>query len=218
MVGYTIQSETKTETGKEIQIRAIGQLADICFFTGKMRQGKSYLAKHLLTGVTRSIVWDYNFEHTQKMGIIVHTIRELVFRWNHGIKRIIYQPYDRSEEHFDRFIKTVSRMQNLVLLIEEVRRYATAKKISKPLQFLIDTGRHRGIGIWFTSRRMHGIAVDIPFNATHIFAFKQHRPEDLSYLSQFMNPELVEKLPTLPNYYFLHYISDTGETLIHAPI
>ena len=218
MVGTPVQDKPETQTQKEIGITAIGQLADICFFTGKMRQGKSYLARHLLVGVSRYIVWDYNFEHTQKMGMVTHDLKQLATMWNKLSKRIIYQPYDRSEEHFDRFIKTVSRMQNLVILIEEVRRYATAKKISKPLQFLIDTGRHRGIGLWFTSRRMHGIAVDIPFNATHIFAFKQHRPEDLAYLSQFMAPELVEKLPTLPNYYFLHYVSDTGETLIHEPI
>ena len=200
-----------------IQIRAIGKGADICFFAGKKYSGKSYLAKHLLNTVSRFVIWDYNFEHG-KIGAITHDLKQLISLWNSGHKKIVYQPYDRSEESFTLFVKTVKDMGNLVVLIEEVRRYATSKKITPNLQFLIDTGRHRGIGLWFTSRRMHGIAVDIPFNADHIFAFKQHRPEDLDYLSEFMNPELVQELPTLPNYWFLHYVSDEGKTYKHSPI
>uniref|UniRef100_A0A6M3LD83 ATPase domain containing protein n=1 Tax=viral metagenome TaxID=1070528 RepID=A0A6M3LD83_9ZZZZ len=218
MVGNTIQKTvTADNQNQAIRIRAIGEGADICIFSGKKYEGKSYLAKKLLATVSAYLIWDEQREHGD-IATVTHDLRQIVTLWNGGTKKISYQPIDKTKHNFRMFCKIAQQLTNAVIMVEEIRLYQDGKNLVPEFKRLLDSGRFRGLGIWTTSRRMHGIPVDLPYNADHIFVFKQYRPEDLDYLSKFMDGEKVQQLPTLEKYWFLHYIGDTGTTEIHKPV
>ena len=185
---------------------------------GRKMSGKSYAVKTLLEPVQRLIVWDYNWEHTDK--IIVHNLQGLDFAWKTAHrKRIAFQPLSRTPEAFEQFLTQVYTYRYVCLLIEEIRVYTMKNKTPKVLFDIIDTGRFiPKIGLWCTSRRSFGITVDIMYNADHILAFKQYKPEDLKYLGEYMDSDLVEQLKTQPPYYFVYFNGETGESYIHEPL
>lgn len=193
---------------------------EIGFATGRIKEGKSYAVNKITANVQYLIVWDYNWEHNDKL--VVHTLGELKAVW--GIRatqkkvRIAFQPLDKSPQGFEAFLNYIYTLRYVCLVIEEVRIYTIQNRTPKVLIDIVDSGRHYKIGVWATSRRAKGVAVDIPFNATHILAFRQYRPEDIKYLADFMDSQIIEDLKSKPKYWFAYFNGKTGETKLHAPL
>ena len=185
MAGSTVQGKGLTRKISDITIKPH---SDIVIAIGKKLEGKSYAVNKLLSQETRLIVWDYNHEHDGKDKIRVSSLEALHAIWKNpfiNTKRIAYQPPRRRIQDFDKFIKTILTLRYLALEIEELRVYTMKNKTPDSFMELLDTGRHKNIGIFCTSRRAKGIAVDVLFNADKILAFRQHRPEDIKYLGEF---------------------------------
>ena len=215
-----INSRSRIKTAYKQSSIFFNPYQDIGLAIGKKMSGKSYALKKLLAPVNRVIVWDYNHEHKDKL--IVHELSTLnaVWRENRFSKRIAFQPYDRTPEAFEAFLNWVyNNAVYVCLVIEEVRIYTLQNRAPKILFTLLDTGRHiPKIGVWCTSRRAKGVTVDIPYNADHILVFKMQRPEDIKYMGEFMDSDLVEALREKPPYYFAYYNGKDGETEIHKPL
>jgi len=197
---------------------------DIILICGKIRSGKSYFLKNrILRGLElnrrRYIIWDYNHEHTppRRTGVSIYHLKDIITRFNSGTPHIVFRPLDKSDEAFDLFCTTVWQLNNITLIIEEVERYATSYACPPHLKQLIDTGRHKGIGIYCTSRRPQRLTNDIPSNANHLFMFKQHLPRDIDYLSQWVG-EGVYALPKLKEYQFMHFNAVTGQLTTHRKV
>lgn len=184
---------------------------DVVVISGKRRSGKSVFLKHLIKGVRRRIIWDYNHEHTSK-GFVVHYAHMIKEEWLRGITHIVFQPFDKSEDSFKFFLKNVYVFNNFVLIIEEVERYAYSHHIPLPLRKFIDTGRHKGIGVYVTIRRPARTHKDILSNADHIFMFHQHLHTDIDYLKEWVG-EKAETIKDLAPYNFLHFDDRTGKTV-----
>jgi hypothetical protein len=189
---------------------------DVIVVCGKRRSGKTFFLQHfLLPKLPKALIWDYNFEYNLKNSVIIYDLRKLLPMVNSGKFRfVIFRPLLKTEETFYRFCDLANRLINNTIVIEEVERYATSWNIPLPLKMIVDTGRHRGLGLICTMRRTMRTHPDIIFNADYIFAFHQHRPQDLDYLAQIMNPEIVYKLPKLPLYWFIVYCDRDGETYV----
>ena len=200
------------QIGLSIEVRT----DDVIVIIGKRRSGKSIFFKHLLKPVSRRIIWDYNHEHGD-MGYIIHYASQIPEEWKRGIVHIVYQPYTKTLEEFESFLRICWLLNNYVLGIEEVERYATTHFMPTPLKKLIDVGRHKGIGIYATCRRVMRVNPDLPFNADHIFCFRQHRPQDIGYLKEWIG-EKAEELRNIPDYYFLHYDDRKGETFLRQKV
>lgn len=176
---------------------------DIVVVSGKRRSGKSVFLKHLVKGIRKRIIWDYNHEHGS-MGYVVHHTHVLRDEWKRGITHIVYQPYDKTETSFEFFLSEVYKLNNFVLIIEEVERYAYSHHIPFTLKRIIDTGRHKGIGLYCTLRRPARTHKDILSNADHIFMFHQHLQTDVDYLKDWVGQK-AEKIKNLAPYNYLHY-------------
>jgi len=188
---------------------------DVIVICGKRRSGKTFFLRHfLLPKLPRAIIWDYNYEYENlKNSIVVHNtsqILQLVQKY----RFIIFRPILKTEDVFLQFCDACYKTVNNTVIIEEVERYATSWNIPLSLKMIVDTGRHRGLGLICTMRRTMRTHPDIIFNADLIFAFHQHRPQDLDYLAQVMNPEVVYKLPKLPLYFFVVYDDRSGQSFI----
>lgn len=183
---------------------------DVILICGKRRSGKSHWLKWYLKklelGRNRYVVWDYNWEHKPpRTGISTRSLLQITQYFNKGIPHILYQPLKKDIKDFDLFCSTVWQLNNIIIVIEEVERYATSWTIPPHLKLIIDTGRHKGLGLITTSRRVLRLSPDIPFNADHIIIFKQHRPQDLDYLNQFVGDKRIYGIPKLPQFSYAHY-------------
>lgn len=202
-----------------LQYRALGKEADIIFVMGKKGEGKSNAVKVLIKGVSRYIIWDYNHEHSE-LGFVVTDTATMEEAWNSRITKIVYQPQYKTDLEFTQFINFMFKknVNNFLLIIEEINNFAESKRIIYPLQVLIRTCRHRGIGMICTSRRALGVHRDVSYNADHILVFKLHHPKDLDLLEEWMDRTKVNQIPQMKKYSFLHFNADTGETEVRSPL
>ena len=189
---------------------------DINLITGKKTSGKSIFFKHLLKPIARRIIWDYNHEHSD-MGYVIHYPNQIEEEWKRGIFHIVFQPYSKREANFWNFLQVCWKFNNYVLGVEEVERYVRTHFMPKAYSPFIDVGRHRGIGNYVTCRRPNKLHADIPSNADHVFCFRQHRPQEIAYLKEWIG-EKAEELKTIPEYYFLHYDARKGETFLRQKV
>jgi len=138
--------EAVVSPGGKIQI----DTKDIIWVTGKRRSGKSHWVKHFLLPKipVPVLIWDYNWEYTQHVHAVTHGLN-----FDLTLRRIAYQPIRKREIDFEKFCKKANKLDNYMLVIEEVERYATSYRIPPSLEDIIDTGRHKGIGLICTSRR-----------------------------------------------------------------
>lgn len=200
---------------------------DIILITGKHRSGKTvwlkWYLKKLESSRVRYVIWDYNWEHKlSQSGACTHKISHVTSLFNKKASTIIYQPTSKTPQDFDLFCSVAYRLNNIVVVIEEVERYATPWDIPPHLKKIIDSGvgrrqGRRGLGLICTARRTLRINPDIPFNANHIIIFKQHRPQDLKYLSQWVG-ENVYKLTQLPEYNYMWYKDEDASLTVHNKV
>lgn len=192
---------------------------------GKRRSGKSYYLKTffiplLLSLHLQYVIWDYNHEYQimSKKSVIVNSVNEVLTAYLTGVEYIIYQPFDKSEKNFNLFCSVVyNEMVEVICIIEEVNRYATSHKIPYWLKQIVDTGRHLGIGLVVTSRRIKGLHADITANANHIIVFRTTQIADLDEISKMIGDE-VKALPKLKSYSYFYYNDYTGETVAKPPL
>ena len=190
---------------------------DVIVICGKRRSGKTYFLRHfLLPKLPRAIIWDFNHEYINlKNSVVTYNPSQLTsLIASQKYRYVIFRPLLKTEDVFLQFCDSAYKTVNNTIIIDEVERYATSWYIPLSLKVIVDTGRHRGLGLICTMRRTMRTHPDIIFNADYIFAFHQHRPQDLDYLAQVMNPKVVYQLPRLPQYFFIVYDDRNGNSYI----
>jgi len=170
---------------------------DIILVTGMIRSGKSTWLRDHLDKLRKAgipyLIWDYNWEHLAptRHGAVAFDLDQLI-RCFPFYSFVVYRPRTKTFEHFNQFCEQARKWYNYVLVIEEVEQFATPHTIPPMLKSIIDTGsHHHGIGLICTTRRIMRTNGDITSNASYIVIFKQHRPQDLTYLSQFVGNEVL---------------------------
>lgn len=208
------------------------KITDIVVFAGKKEEGKSVLMKHHAKGLKNRIIWDRNREHGD-MGYVVYDIHEIGPAFERGLTHIVYQPSTLSRDHFRAFMQEINRLSryySFVVIIEELEFFAQPSNLNLHKHYpnladLVDTGRHRDIGVWATARIVRKLASDITFNADHIFAFRVHRPQDVDYLEEWighkanmLSPAKAKKhgFQLIEKYHYLHF--NGTETVLREPV
>lgn len=206
---------------------------DIVIYCGTAEEGKSYLMKRHVKEVRGTrIIWDYNYEHGD-MGYVVNFVDELLQALDRGLIHVVFQPLNKSPENFRAFMREINKLSvyySFVLVIEEVEVYAEPAncnlyKKQYDLADLADNGRHRGVGLWVTCTGVGDLSKKIPRRASHIFAFRQHRPQDVEYLERWigqkanmLSPAKAKKkeLEYIKKYHYLHF--NKVKTVVRQPV
>ena len=165
---------------------------------GMKGSGKSFLANELMRGLRgiNCIAFDFNHQFHDAHAVISHDVTELFMMYrklNGG--HYILQPYDKSENTFNRFCTEIFSLNNCVALIDECHQYVSKMRILKPYNDLVLSGRPRGISVISISSRPQNLPNNTLTNARHIFAFKLNLESDVKFLESWLGPPAWELLP-----------------------
>lgn len=140
---------------------------------GKRGSGKTYLTKKLVRNFKNKLIID-----------IVGNMKEII---SDSDKYFAVSPQN-SELVFTKFDY---KKGNFYLVVDEADRI----KYGDALQNIINLGRNWNIGYIATARRTARINKDYLANATHLFIFKHHLPQDIKMLEEWVdNIEVIEEL------------------------
>lgn len=195
-----------------LQIYGYGTRASILVLTGKRHSGKSYFLKNaLIPNFPYFILWDYNHEHTFQNVPVTYKLNEIPTLF-YQKRQVVYRPLDKSLSNFERFCRICNDLSDFMLVIEEVERYATRFYIPPALSWIVDTGRHRGIGLCCTMRRPSQSHKNILSNSDFTFMFHQHLPLDIDYLANWVGQEAYG-LRNIQQFGFLLYSDLDGRII-----
>ena len=178
---------------------------------GKKRSGKSMFAKVVIwPNLENCILYDLKFEHNdlaEEEGVfIAHNLEgviELIETRN--VKKVVYQPYNRDVEDFNKLAEFVFYRGNITLWVDEL------KSISAPLTYpyylgeCIRLGQIRGIGVILVSQRPAMIPSFAISEADVIVSFRLQLLIDAEKICTVMGEAQMNELVHIPDYYFLMY-------------
>ena len=148
----------------------------ICTIAGQRGTGKTYKAKELIAGMQRVVIYDPVGEYDPQFS---------------------YVPATDSIEEFEAFMKKIWFMGNVFVVVDEAERFMKNNGVILPYTYkVINTGRHRNIGMLIITRRLAELH-KTPFGLSHIvILFRLFSPNDIKYISGFLvDAESVKDLP-----------------------
>ena len=147
----------------------------LCTIAGQRGTGKTFKAKELIAGMERVIIYDPVGEYDPNFS---------------------YVPETDSVEEFEGFMKKIWFMGNVMVVVDEAERFMRNNGVIMPYTYkVINTGRHRNIGMIMITRRLAELH-KTPFGLSAVvILFRLFSPGDITYISGFLpNAEEVAGL------------------------
>ncbi|HSQ86327.1 MAG TPA: hypothetical protein VLM43_16565 [Desulfobacterales bacterium] len=151
--------------------------------SGKRGYGKTTLAKSLIGQLTRVAIWD-------PMGEYQHPGR--------------YIPEMGTLEEFNSWLSGIWQVGNCFILVDEADFVMPVKKPLIPFAYkVVNTGRHRNIGMGMITRRIAELNKTAFSQSEHVFLFRHSISNDIRYLAEFI--EGVEEIRNLEKFQYKQY-------------
>ena len=153
----------------------------ITTIAGMRGSGKTTLAHRILKGVKgQVIVYDPMHEYPED---------------------ISYWPMSDSQADFNNFLETCWDRGNLYVCIDEAERYFKGKKsLTEFAAKIVNTGRHRNIGLLVITRRIAELNKTVFGLSEAVIFFQMFLPNDIKYINEFF-PD-AEQLQKMKKYKF----------------
>ena len=122
-----------------------------------------------------------------------------------NVKKVVYQPYDRDVEDFNKLAEFVFYRGNITLWVDELKSISTPLTCPYYLSECIRLGQIRGIGVILVSQRPAMIPSLAISEADVIVSFRLQLLIDAEKICAVMGEAQMNELVHLPDYYFLMY-------------
>jgi hypothetical protein len=184
---------------------------------GRRGTGKTTLARKIARHQARLLVWDYIGEH----GPLAYRVESgspedlrPYMEWAIGqeFAAVRYVPQTGELAEFEAFCAIAYQSRNFVVLVEEVAAVCQASYLPPQFGRLIRQGRHRALGLLWTTQRLNEVSRTLTA-LTDIFAgFATSEPSDLLALGARAGRDYAEQIARLPRYSWLGYDVDSQAT------
>lgn len=189
----------------------IFEATDVFLFLGRRRSGKSHLASRVSGAYPRKIIFDTLGEYSDSHGYVCHSFedfcKKILETENSDSFTIIYQfdveNSDQTEE-FNHAMRILWYRGNVFVLVEEVQNFASTHSLPHWLRQSLFTGRHRNMGLAFTTQRPGECHKSIISQANHCFFGSLHEKNDLDYCKTVLGNN-AGSLATLPEREFFYF-------------
>ena len=174
--------------------------SDRCCFFGRTGSGKTTLAKSLLRGARRWVVFDPKHTFEEPGGKVVKRPERRLAR------QIVRVPFRDEQYHWQAALHSVWRMGRRILYIDEVNIVNPSRTVvSEELGRAIRTGRERGLGVWSASQRPKDIPSVVFTEAEHFFIFRLQYEADREKVASFTGERILPLLEGLRGHQFVYY-------------
>ncbi len=187
---------------------------DRALFVGATGSGKTTLAKALMWGQPHVAVIDpkRTFSLPPGAGATITSDRETVENWE-GPEPIIYRPGAESLRDWraeDWFFWWAYERGNTLVYVDEATRVTNGSDLPPGYAACIQLGRERGVGTWHATQRPARVPLVLFTESEHIFAFRLRHPDDRGRISDYTDPDTLERQPTGNQFW---YWNDTEQDL-----
>lgn len=184
---------------------------DKIFVMGRSGCGKSYIAKIIQKIWPRRIIIDTLNEYSENDFRCVYSFEEfsnfLLENQNNSNFTVVYKfdvETSNQGSEFNEVMRLCYYFGNILIVIEEVQLFSTIHEVPHWLKNNVLIGRHRNIGMLFTSQRAGEINKTILSQCGHIFVGSMVEGNDIRYISGFLNQD-SKLISSLPIREFLYY-------------
>lgn len=192
---------------------------DVFLSLGRRGSGKSYIARRISEAYPRKVIFDSLGEYGDTDGIVCHSFDEfserLIENANSPSFTLIYQFNPEEENNVDEFnqaLRVLWYKGNVFIVIEEIQIFASTHNMCMWLKNALLTGRHRNIGLFFTTQRPGECHKTIISQANHVFCGSLHEKNDIDYARSVLGEKAYD-LVALPDREFLYFRPGVG--IIH---
>ncbi len=176
---------------------------DFIVIVGNNGSGKTTLATYLTKKIPRESIYVIN--------------SGAAGQWYHMNinKNHIYIPTEYSDEEFSRILKEIvtnPKAKNIFIVIDDADNFKL--KNNDILRSIFINSRRLNVGGMLIVRRLSWVPIEIYDYSKYAFFARQNVDFSIFYASYFIPKEIARKLKTLPQYAFLAYRPETGESKI----
>jgi hypothetical protein len=185
---------------------------DVRLILGKTGSGKTTLARRFVRALPRALILDNGF--LEYPAVHFTDINELhsyldAAGSKGGNFRAGFTPIRSQYSTLFTWAREIGAAEEMTLVLEECDRFPT---IEAQLQFeeIVQRGRHYGVNVLALTTFPYAVDIDLRRQATEIYTFRQHEPQDLKWLSAVMAGDTLNDVMNLGDYEYLHWIAKTG--------
>jgi hypothetical protein len=180
---------------------------------GTTGSGKTTLAKYFIRSLSRVIILDSGFNeypalHFPKLAALHEYLN---YRGDVGGNfRVSFSPVKSEIKTLFAWAMELGKIEPITLVLEECDRFPTPESDNEFYE-IVQRGRHHGCHILALTTHPYAVSIDLRRQATEIYAFRQHEPNDLKWLSAVMSPEALDQITSLDKYQYVKWIAETGK-------
>ena len=192
---------------------------EIVAMFGRGGQGKSTLARHMLSRHRRVIALDPKFEPDNARGRhIAATPAELIELCRASSFNVCYRGFaDDPETAFEWCNRVALAAGNCWLHWEEIDLFVRVNGRLPPFAYqVVNQGRHDGVRVIACARRPVRVSRDFTASATRIVAFQTAEPRDVRYLEEYIGQDALQ-VRDLPQWHALDWQERAGARVRAAP-
>lgn len=161
---------------------------DVFLCLGRRGCGKSYLARKISRAYPRRITFDTLGEYSHDDGVVVSDFesfsKAILDTKDSKEFSIIYQFSVETSDHgpeFNEALRVLFYRGNVLICVEEVQEFASTHKMPMWLRTCLLRGRHRNLGLLFTTQRPGECHKTIVSQSSHVFCGSLHEKNDVDY-------------------------------------
>lgn len=179
---------------------------------GKTGSGKTTLARQFVKGLPRALIIDNGFcEFPAVQFLNVQDLHDYLDGYGGpgGNFRASFTPLRRDVPTLFQWAREIGNAEEMTLVLEECDRFPTAES-APAFEELVQRGRHYGVHLLGLTTHPYAVNIDLRRQATEIYTFRQHEPNDLRWLAAVMTPDALDAVQRLGDYEFIRWTAKTG--------
>lgn len=187
---------------------------------GRSGSGKSFLAQKIASVYPRLFIFDTLYEYSNN-GETVHTFEDFsenLIRNENSQEFVTVIQFDIEDsgntQEFNEMLRCIYYRGNCTIFIDEIQNFSNVHQMPDWLRKTCLTGRHRQIGLIYTTQRPGELHKTILSQASKVFCGNLHTLSDIRTMSNYLGKSDNE-ISELPDRKFIYWIPGQPTKLIN---